>query len=181
MESNTNLFWVDNLGRRWSTRFTIPDAIELRDRYDVKKAEEIEKVLADPEKLLDFAVEFFRPQWSKHDDVLSEIDFMAALTATETSLIEAHAAIVAGLIDFFRRCGDQKRAAILDRAVAAAERATAFIVAKINSSEVDAAIEQRLAAAGAEFDAAISNFGKPFSSSSASSGSAPASGSPPAS
>jgi hypothetical protein len=166
----SKLIWVDPNGRRWSTRFEIPDAIALRDRYDVKDSKRIDAVLADPEQLLDFAVEFFRPQWTKHEDVITEVDFMVALTATETSLAEAHAAIVAGLINFFRRCGDVKRAAILERAVAAIAKANAYLVTKIHSAEVDAAIDKMLDKAGTEFDAAIQNFGATSSSSSASSG-----------
>ena len=168
------LIWVDNVGRRWSTRFDIPDALALRPSYDVKDSKRIDAVLADPELLLDFAVEFFRPQWSQHADVIDEVAFMVALTATDTSLAEAHAAIIAGLIDFFRRCGDVRRAAVLERAVAAIAKANAFIVAKVHSASVDEAIDATLEQAGGEFDAAIRNFGKTFSSSSASSASDPA-------
>lgn len=173
-EQLSPLTWVDHLGRRWSTRFEIPDSIALRDRYDIKDSTRIDAVLADPEQLLDFAVEFFRPQWSKHADVIDEVAFMVALTATATSLEEAHAAIVAGLIDFFRRCGDVKRAAILERAVAAIAKANAFIVAKVHSASVDDAIDRNLEQAGTKFDEALASFGKTSSSSSASSASDPA-------
>jgi len=173
-EKQSWLIWVDHLGRRWSTRFDIPNSIALRDRYDIKDSKRIDAVLADPEQLLDFAVEFFRPQWSQHSDVIDEVAFMVALTSTATSLEEAHAAIVAGLIDFFRRCGDVKRAAMLERAVAAIAKANAFIVAKIHSASVGDAIDRNLEKAGAKFDEAMESFGKTFSSSSASSGSDPA-------
>lgn len=177
MDTEQNkLVWTDEAGRKWSTRFEIPDAIALRDRYDVKDHKRIDAALGDPEQLLDFAVEFFRPQWTKHPDIIeTDVAFMTILTATETSLVEAHAAIVAGLIDFFRRCGDVKRAAILERAVAAAKSATEFIVAKVHSTEVDAAFQRELTAAGKAFDEAIAkpNFGQPSLSSSASSESGP--------
>jgi hypothetical protein len=150
------LIWTDAEGRKWSTRLEIPRARELRDLgYDVRDHERLTQVLGDPEQLLDFAVEFFRPQWSAHSDVMDEFAFMVALTATDTTLIDAHSALVAGLTDFFRRCGDAKRVAVLEKLVAAIARETEAMVAKIDSPEVDDAIEASIRQRGEAIDNAL--------------------------
>jgi hypothetical protein len=178
-EKLSPLIWIDHVGRRWSTRLEIPEARRLRDcGYDVRDHHRIEKLLADPWDFADFAVEYLRPQWATHADVIADdVAFLVVLTATETSLAECHAAIVAGLVDFFRRCGDAQRAALIERVAAAIAAGTEALLAKINGPKVDETLARHYAALGDEIDrqldATSPNFGAIFGKSAAKSESPP--------
>jgi hypothetical protein len=171
------LVWTDRDGRKWSTRLEIPEARKLKAAgFDIRNWPELQKTLANPERFLDYAVEYFRPQWSAGSLVLDEVEFMVLLTATETSLAEAKDAIVAGMADFFRRCGDEKFAAVLEKAIAVGQIELQRTLAKINGPTVDEATAKMLDKFDAEFDkkldAEVENFGASLAKRSASAESA---------
>lgn len=169
------LVWTDRYGRKWSTRLEIPEARKLKAAgFDIRNWPELQKTLANPERFLDYAVEYFRPQWSAGSQV--EVEFMVLLTATETSLAEAKDAIVAGMADFFRRCGDEKFAAVLEKAIAVGRIEMERTLAKINGPTVDEATAKMLDKLDAEFDkkldAEVEHFGENLAKLSASAESA---------
>lgn len=167
------LNWTDADGRKWSTRLEIPQARALRDAgFDIRDVKSLQRFLGDPEQLLDFAVEYFRPQWSKHADVIeNDVAFMVILTATDTSLAEAHAAMVAGILDFFRRTGEAKRVAVVESVLRVIETENQRMIAKLQGPEVDAAASRLLDSIEKEFDKQLADaaidFGETFTKSSA--------------
>lgn len=167
------LIWTDRDGRKWSTRLEIPEARRLKAAgFDIRNWPELQKLLASAELFLDFAVEYFRTQWTAGPRLMDEVDFMVLLTATETSLAEAKDVIVAGMADFFRRCGDVKFAAVLEKAVEVSRIELARMLEKINGPSVDKATGEMLAKIDAEFDnilaESVEDFGESLAKRSAS-------------
>lgn len=159
------LVWTDRDGHKWSTRLEIPEARRLKAAgFDVRNWPDLQKTLSMPDRFLDFAVEYFRTQWSAGSQVLDEIEFMVSLTATETSLTEAKDAIVKGLADFFRRCGDERFAAVLEKAVEVSRIELQRTLQKIKGPSVDKATDEMLAKIDGEFDRvlneSVNNFGE---------------------
>lgn len=165
------LVWIDRDGGKWSTRFDIPESRRLKALgFDVRNWASMQKILAMPDDFLDFAVEFFRSHLEKNK--IDDITCMTLLTATETSLAEAKDAIVRGIADFSRRCGDVRFAAVLEKAVELSRAELEKDLARIDGPEVVKATEEMFAQKDAEFarrlSESVSDFGESLTKRSAS-------------
>ena len=148
------LVWTDRDGNKWPTRFDIPDSRRMKAAgYDLRNWPAMQRVFAKPDDFLDFAVEFFRPKFEEKS--IEDVTFMVSLTGTDTSLAEAKDAIVRGIADFSRRCGDERFAAVLEKAMEVARDELERSLANIKGPAVDKAAEEMFEKIDAEFERAL--------------------------
>lgn len=152
------LIWTNSKGS-FSTRLDILNARRLKDAgYDLRDAQRLGDLFADPYDAIDFFGAYLRPQWEEAG--LAEVDFLELAVETEDSLLRLSDAITAGLLDFFLRCRDERRARIVEKGREAVKQFNAKLLERINSPKVDQAlqlnIDNALADIDAKLDAAIS-------------------------
>lgn len=151
-EQTKPLGWTDAGGNWWSTRLDVPAVARLKSEgYDIKDNQRLAAIFDDPYEAADFAAAVHRTQWEERG--MSEVEFLVAITDTETRLGEVIAATVEGLIDFFLRFRDALRAGIVKKAVEASLLSSQAIEEKLQSEKVNQALEATLARRSAEVDA----------------------------
>lgn len=153
-----NLTWKTSRGE-YSCRLDIANSRRLKNAgYDLSNAKQLGELFADPYDALDFFASYLRPLWEEAG--LAELDFLELATEDDTSLDRLFDAITAGLLDFFLRCRDERRAKIVRKAREAVARANEKILAKLDDPKVDQAIDGEIARVldkiDAQLDAAIS-------------------------
>lgn len=148
--------WADSEGRAWLTTIQAIDAVRLRDSagIDLLNPKSIEKLFgADPLVRIEALGELARPQWERKQ--LGYTDFANALLSTDTSFIEATAALRLSISDFFRKLGRGDLATVSDRAWAVMEADQQSREAKAGGAKVGEILALAQAKAEADVDRAL--------------------------
>lgn len=164
-----NQTWKDKDGRQWSTTFRSIDAVRLRESagFDLLNPKSMEKLfgseLTDSLKRAEVIAELNRRQWEQAG--LSYEQFADALFSTETSFVEASAALQASIAYFFRQLGRVDMATVCDRAWQMMVAQLKALEAKAGSEKVGKLLEVAAAkgiqAVDRELDQALANLGTP--------------------
>jgi hypothetical protein len=148
--------WQDDKGNHWNCRLTVTDAKRLKAAgFDLADPKSFDALFATTLTKIELLAELHRPQWeAKQIEYTQFADFLIDEPG-RLPLVEA--AFVAGLTDFFRRCGEAWMAVVVDKAYAAATKQNEARLAKSQGRQLDALIEAAQSRSDREFEAAVAN------------------------